>query len=35
MYIKNDRKGTEYAGLYGEYWEGMKSDNYGYPKKGR
>jgi len=35
MSIKNNRLGKDSAGLYNDYWEGMKSGNDGYPEKGR
>ena len=33
--IKNDRKGKDCAGLYGDFWDGIKSGEDNYPSKGR
>ena len=35
MSINNKREGNDIAGLYSDHWEGIRSGNDEYPKKGR
>ena len=35
LFIRNQREGKDFAGLYSDYWEGMRSGEDEYPQKGR
>ncbi len=35
LFIRNKREGKDFASLYCDYWEGMKSGEDEYPRKGR